>query len=108
MLWMAECVSAIRSSVYAGRITAEQGRVAVEDLFALEVELVPLSIPLSRQAFAWAGRIGQSRAYDGFYLALAEDLSAEFWSADRRLVNAAQQAGAPWAHWIGELVEAGG
>ena len=33
---------------------------------------------------------------------LAEELGAELWTADRRLVNGAHQAGVIWARWIGE------
>jgi len=53
----------------------------------------------------WAGRLNQSRAYDAFYMALAEELGAEFWTADQRLARAAQQAGVTWTHWIGEAAD---
>ena len=58
---------------------------------------------LCRSAFRWAARLRQNAAYDGFYLALAERLGANFWTTDKRLVNATRQAGVAWAHWIGEL-----
>ncbi len=102
MLWVAECVSAIRRGVHANVIAADEGRTAIDDLFALEVETLPLTLQLSYSAYEWAGRLGQARAYDGFYLAMAEELGAEFWSADRRLVNAVRQLGVAWAHWVGE------
>jgi hypothetical protein len=41
-----------------------------------------------------SNRLGQSKAYDGFYLALAEQSNAEFWTADQCLVNSARQLGA--------------
>lgn len=41
-----------------------------------------------------------SAAYDGFYLALAQDHGCEFWTADERLYNAVRHR-LPWAHWIG-------
>src|SRR5438477_244782 len=66
------------------------------------VETIPMDAPLCQAAFEWAGRLNQVRAYDGFYLALAEQLKAEFWTADKRLANAVQQIGANWVHWIGE------
>ena len=103
-LWVAESVSAIRGAVYTRVITADEGRRAVEDLFALEVETVPEDFHLSRSAFDWAGRLQQARAYDGFYLALAERLGVELWTADQRLANASQQAGVTWVRWIGETV----
>jgi len=98
MLWLAEVVSAIRRIAHLGMISAEEGLAAIEDLFALEVEVIALDAPLCRAAFAWAGRLGQSKAYDSFYLALAEQLEAELWTADERLANSARQAGVSWVH----------
>jgi predicted nucleic acid-binding protein len=72
------------------------------DLRALGVELVPMTADRARSALRWAARVRQSRAHDGFYLAVAEELGTELWTADQRLANAAQAAGAGWAHWIGE------
>jgi predicted nucleic acid-binding protein len=91
--------------VYARLITEEEGRAAIEDLFALEVNLLPLDIHRCRSAFEWAQRLNQRRAYDACYLAVAEELGVEFWTADQRLARAAQQAGVTWTHWIGEAVE---
>ena len=52
-------------------------------------------------AYAWAERLGQSRAYDGFYLAVAEELGETFVTDHRRLPNGAQQLGLPWMQWVG-------
>lgn len=100
MLWLAECVSAIRGIVYAGMISPDRGRVAIEDLLTLEVEAVSMGPQQCRSAFQWAERLGQARAYDGFYLALAQELMGELWTADQRLVNAARQVGVTWVHGI--------
>jgi predicted nucleic acid-binding protein len=89
-------------SVYAKRITAAQADAAIESLFMIEVETQPVDLSLSRAALGWASRLQQRRAYDAFYLALAERLQTEFWTADKRLTNAAQQLGVNWVHWIGE------
>ena len=102
MLWLAVCVSVIRRSVHEQAISPGEGRVAIEDLFALEVETMPLDEKMCRSAFAWAERLGQAKAYDGLYLALAERLGAEMWTTDERLVREAQQAGVAWVQWIGE------
>ncbi len=99
-LWLAECASAVRRSVYAGALSEAEGRTALEDLFALEVEILPLSLQQTRSAFEWAERLRQAQAYDGFYLALTEELGAELWTGDRRLAHGAQQAGAGWVHAV--------
>jgi predicted nucleic acid-binding protein len=100
--WLAECVSAIRGNVFMRALTEVEGRQALADLFTFPVELRPLTTELCVAAFEWAKRIGQKRAYDAFYLALADELGVDFWTADQRLANAARQAGISGAHWIGE------
>ena len=52
-------------------------------------------------AYDWTRRLDRIAAYDSFYLALTESLSAEFWTADQRLVNAVDL---PWVHYIADSV----
>lgn len=99
-LWLAECASAVRRGVYAGTLSEDEGRTALDDLFALEVEALPLTIQQTRSAIARAERLGLAQAYDGLYLALAQELGAEFWTGDRRLAHGAWQAGAGWVHTV--------
>ena len=101
-LWLAECTSVIRRLVHQRVIAASEGQTALEDLFALEVTLVPPTEGQVRAAYAWAGRLHQSRAYDGFYLAAAVTEEAMFVTGDRRLLNAAAQAGAAFVQRIGK------
>ncbi len=100
--WLAECASAIRRYVHTGMITPNEGRTAIDDLIALEVDIAPMTHSHCRTAFAWAERLGQSRAYGGFYLALAEELGGTLFTGDRRLTNSAQQLGLSWVQWIGD------
>lgn len=102
MHWLAECTSAVRGGVYTRTFSSVRAQQALQDLFDLKVKLLPLTPSLCLAAFDWAARLGQAKAYDAFYLALADSLGAEFWTADRRLVNAARQAGMTTAHWVGE------
>ena len=101
-LWLAECASAIRRYVHTGMITPKEGLTAIDDLIALDVDVAPMKLSHCRTAYAWAERLGQSRAYDGFYLVLAEELDATFFTGDRRLTNGAQQLGLSWVQWIGD------
>ena len=66
------------------------------------VETIPPSAALHRDALRLAERIGQNKAYDAHYLALAAREDAPFWTADKRLANAAQTTGLMWVHWIGD------
>lgn len=53
------------------------------------------------RALALALALDQKSAYDTTYLALAESLSCEMWTADRRFVRAAGTR-FPQVRWIGE------
>ena len=99
-LWTAEVVSGIRKLVFAKEITAETAERGIGDLFDLGVEVVPLQPDLCRAALRWAERLTHSKAYDGFYLALAEERGAELWTVDGRLVRRARQLDAGWVHQL--------
>ena len=56
---------------------------------------------IQESALEFATRFNRPKAYDAQYLALADLLGCELWTADRRLVSAV--AGKlPWVRWIGE------
>jgi predicted nucleic acid-binding protein len=102
-LWLAEVTSVIRQHVFRGLISLEEAHQAIDDVVGLEVERFPLDIRLYHHALNWAGRIGHSKVYDSLYLALAESLNAEFWTADERLAKTGQATGADWIKWTGDL-----
>lgn len=101
-LWRAECVSVVRAYVFAGILTDDEGRRAIDLLMDVDLTLAPLDADLCHSAFAWARRLGQRRAYDGFYIALAERLGVRLWTADHRLVNAARALRLDWVEWAGQ------
>jgi predicted nucleic acid-binding protein len=102
-LLIAETVSVIRRGIFDRWITEEEGQVAVEDLYRLGVEIIPTDAGICQAAFAWAGRLGQSKAYDGFYLAVAERKGAELWTADEKLVNRGKQLNLSWIRHIDQI-----
>ena len=102
-LWRAECTSAIRRAVFEDIITPDEGHRALQDVFALEVEIIPATLDLCLQAFGWADRLHQAKAYDGFYLATAAAAKASLVTADQRLSRAAKQLGVAWVTWVGDL-----
>ena len=49
---------------------------------------IPPDDVLAHAAYEWTLRLDRAAAYGSFYLALAETLHCELWTADRRLRNA--------------------
>jgi predicted nucleic acid-binding protein len=68
-------------------------------LLAVDIEVRDVG---PAQAVSLAHEHHLPTAYDGFYLALAQDQACEFWTADERLYNSVHQR-MPWVHWIGEF-----
>jgi predicted nucleic acid-binding protein len=97
-----EVVTALRKAIVLKMISRSEAFYALDTILALGIELVVPDRLMDEAALAFAERIGQSKAYNGQYLALAARENAAFWTADRRLAAAAQQAGLSWVHWVGE------
>jgi predicted nucleic acid-binding protein len=93
-LWSYETTSAVCKAVHFDLVTQEEGRLMLSTLAALDVRLVPANAEQARQAFEWTVRLNRAAAYDSFYLALAETMNCDLWTADRRLANAVNE------HWI--------
>jgi predicted nucleic acid-binding protein len=100
--WRSEVITIFRKHVFHKLITPEEAHQAIDDLDILDVTVLSLDKPLYHTALDWAEKIGQSKAYDSVYLALAESLNAEFWTADQRLVNSARAIKISWVKWIGD------
>ena len=101
-LFLAESTSVIRKLVHGGAFSVEEGSTALSDLLNLDIDIVPETADHFRAAFLWAQRLGQSKAYDGFYLAAAEHSDCELWTADERLAKLAITKKIDWVHWAGE------
>ena len=93
-LWSYEVSTVLRKALVAGYLPSAQLDFALKHIWRINILDVPATFELQQQALAWAERLGQSRTYDSAYLAAAEALQSEFWTADRRLAKSAQQAGA--------------
>ena len=98
-----ELASILRKAVVVGLMTTEDAAQTMRRLLALNIESRPPTAGLHERALRWAELLGQSKAYDTQYLALAEEFRAELWTADRRLARGAQQAGMDRVQWIGEV-----
>jgi len=86
-LWMSETTSAVRFLLSQKEITSDEAEQALRTIHGLRVEIINEDEELCLRALELAGKLGQSKAYDAIYLALAEKLVADFWTADERLAN---------------------
>lgn len=101
VLFEYEIITLIRRSVVSGQLEKDRMPVILAHLLDNRVVTIAPTRSLHQEALRLAERIGQSKAYDAQYLALASRENAPLWTADRRLANAAQAAGLEWVHWIG-------
>ena len=107
-LWGYETTSAIAKAVHFGQLIPDEGRQALEMLALLDVRLLVPDAGQNQSAFEWTLRLKRAAAYDSFYLALAETLNCDFWTADSRLFNALKQENLPWLRWIEDMPPIGG
>jgi predicted nucleic acid-binding protein len=101
-LWAYEITSALRKAMSITSMPFLEAEAHLQTLMRLGVQLVPPTLELDRLALQWAEHLGQAVAYDAHYVALAERLGCELWTADRRLAGSAG-AEVSWVHWIDEI-----
>lgn len=92
-LWLYEVTSATTKLVRFGELNNQQGQELIQQLQNLGVVLFEMDTSLITRAFDWTLQLNRAAAYDSFYLALAEKLGCDFWTADQRLANAVSH---PW------------
>jgi predicted nucleic acid-binding protein len=104
LLWTYEAVSAIRKYVASGSLTHAEASAAIQALCALGIRGIEPTEELHFGALRWAERLGDFVAYDPAYLAVAEQLGADFWTADGKLLTKFRDRGLPmsWIHHISE------
>ena len=96
-LYIYEVINGITSAIRRRRLRDAEGRDLLRSL--LEAEVV-LSVPGIDRMYKIALDFGLS-AYDSSYVSLAEDLAADFLTADRQLYDAVRDK-FPWVRWIGD------
>ena len=96
-LWAYEITSTFTKMVHFSQLSPNVGRDGLQLAYQLGVQLFAPDEQQAQKAFAWTQRLQRAAAYDSFYLALAESLNCEFWTADKRLVNATDQ---PWVKLV--------
>jgi predicted nucleic acid-binding protein len=80
----------------SGMMSMSSVQLALEAALSLPIHLYG-DVDLHRRALVLADRFSLPATYDAHYLALAEWLGGEFWTADQTLVGAVQAA-LPWVH----------
>ncbi|MBN1259742.1 MAG: type II toxin-antitoxin system VapC family toxin [Anaerolineae bacterium] len=95
-----EIVNALHRYIVHELITGEMATFALRSALALPI-IFHGDQALHYRAQSIALAYGLSVTYDAHYLALAESLKADFWTAERRLFTAVHKA-LPWVHLLGE------
>ncbi len=99
-LWAYEVTSAICKAIHFGHLTEDEGEQALHQLLQLNIMLKSPETVGNYRAMAWTRKLKRAAAYDSYYLALAEELRCELWTADQRLINGVN---VPWVRWVGDL-----
>jgi predicted nucleic acid-binding protein len=97
---MFEATSVIRNHVYRREISADAGQAAFDALLAQEIKLLHPGF-IEERAWELAHQFNRPTAYDACYLALAENIGCELWTADGRLYKAVHDA-LPWVKSLHE------
>ena len=98
-----EVSNALHKRVTRGELSVEGAVDLIGNLLTSEIELhQPWN--LHGKALETAGRFGQAAAYDAHYLALAESLDCELWTADEKFYRSVRQETGQ-VRWIGEFGE---
>ncbi len=101
LLFPFEVTSTLRKRSYRGDISEKFSLSALRQILSLQIKFTSFD-NIHEQAWQLAARFDRPAAYDAHYLALAEHLGCEFWTADKRLFNAVNDK-LPWVRWLGDF-----
>ena len=99
ILFQYEIVAVPRKHVHRGILSVEKGNLIPETLLQIPV-VCYISPKLLFRAYELATELNRPTAYDSQYLALAESLHCDFWTADEKLFNAVGNR-LSWVKWLG-------
>lgn len=91
-----EVANALYRYAAHGDLSPDEVETVLDLALRMDIELVG-DAGLHRRALQLAQTFSLPAAYDAHYLALAERLGAEFWTADARLAQAVRDR-LPWVH----------
>lgn len=96
-----EVANALHRHVMAGDITFLDANALMSRFLTFGVQLIHRS-RLHLRALEIASELRQGAVYDSHYLALAESLGCEMWTADQRFHRVASDASYP-VNWVGNF-----
>ena len=94
-----EFATALRKKIAEGILTNEDAKRLSSGLYRSGIDFRP-SRPLHGRAIDLSVELNQRLAYDCHYLALAESLNSDFWTADEPFYRATRSS-YPRVRWIG-------
>jgi predicted nucleic acid-binding protein len=106
-LWAYETTSSICKAVHFQMVTEDDAREIIALLEIMGVQLIPPDEGYNKRAFDLTLRLKRAAAYDSYYLALAESLKCDLWTADKRLYQVAQDNGMAWVRHVREAMSLG-
>jgi predicted nucleic acid-binding protein len=86
-LFAAEIANALYQRVRRGEMSVDLGHAALHTIACFDIELRE-EAGLPARALQLAARHVRRSSYDCYYLALAESLGCDYWTADERFYNA--------------------
>jgi predicted nucleic acid-binding protein len=100
-LFRYEVVAVVRKCLHQGQLTPEEALKGRDIVLALPIQFY-LDDALLKRAYDLATQYDRPTAYDSQYLAVAERLECEFWTADDRLFSVVKQQIA-WVKRLGDF-----
>jgi predicted nucleic acid-binding protein len=97
---VSEVTNALHKKVRLRSITPDEAAQALRQFYELPFFLTS-SRELYLRALVFAMENRQRQVYDSIYALLAQELDAEFWTDDRRFIEAVVSV-APWVRWIAD------
>jgi predicted nucleic acid-binding protein len=97
-LLLIEVTNALYKRVRRAELTLSDAATLLRQLLELGIALGSTEM-LHQSALEWADRLGLPATYDSYYLALADSLGCEFWTADERLYNTVKDR-ITWVHYL--------
>jgi predicted nucleic acid-binding protein len=94
-----ETTSGIAKLVRFADVTPGDAPILLRRLARINIQFVAPDFDQIQAAMDWTIRLRRAAAYDSFYLALAESMGCDLWTADRRLFNTVNL---PWVRFVGE------